>query len=395
MARETKVGLIVGLGVILFVSVFVSDYLSTPEPAQGEYDALADFQNQTTNQPELLIRPGQIEPEPMDTSQLAAASLEQIERRHGTPRPIDEHIVEPPFRRAGPELIAMGEETTPLAIDPDRRAAPGPVVIGTRIDDPALARGNQLDRQRLELDRPRGLDPIAHVEIPDPPAINRRPRVVEHTVAAGENLTKIARQHYNGDGNMWRSIRDANPGKVGPNGEVLLGAVLVIPKRSTEQADEIETLTTGGDGTGRPQRQRVRMVTVKEGQTVSAIAYEQLGAANKYPLIMAVNPELEKPEHLRAGMKLRIPAEDTARLIEEAETALAAGQGDTQPDAQPDFPPAETNTYTVKSGDNLTKIAKKMLGDGNRYDEIYQVNKDKLSSPDAVQVGMVLKMPAR
>ena len=47
--------------------------------------------------------------------------------------------------------------------------------------------------------------------------------------------------------------------------------------------------------------------------------------------------------------------------------------------------------YTVKQGDTLWGIAKKLLGDGNRYREIQKENglQDTL-----IRVGMVLKIPS-
>lgn len=48
-------------------------------------------------------------------------------------------------------------------------------------------------------------------------------------------------------------------------------------------------------------------------------------------------------------------------------------------------------TYTVKKGDNLWKIAHEMLGDGDRYPELADLN--KLADPNKIKVGMVLKLP--
>jgi len=50
-------------------------------------------------------------------------------------------------------------------------------------------------------------------------------------------------------------------------------------------------------------------------------------------------------------------------------------------------------TYTVQSGDTLSKIAKAHLGDANAYMKIFDANKDKLSDPDKIQVGQVLTIP--
>ncbi len=50
-------------------------------------------------------------------------------------------------------------------------------------------------------------------------------------------------------------------------------------------------------------------------------------------------------------------------------------------------------TYTVKSGDTLSKIAKDRLGDANAYMKIFSANKDQLTDPDKIQPGQVLKIP--
>jgi hypothetical protein len=44
-------------------------------------------------------------------------------------------------------------------------------------------------------------------------------------------------------------------------------------------------------------------------------------------------------------------------------------------------------------GDNLSKIAKTLLGGANRYREIFEANKDALKDPDPVRPGQKLKIP--
>jgi LysM repeat protein len=51
-------------------------------------------------------------------------------------------------------------------------------------------------------------------------------------------------------------------------------------------------------------------------------------------------------------------------------------------------------TYTVKSGDCLWNIAKKYLGDGSRYNEIYELNKDKITNPNLIYPNQVLTLPS-
>jgi nucleoid-associated protein YgaU len=55
---------------------------------------------------------------------------------------------------------------------------------------------------------------------------------------------------------------------------------------------------------------------------------------------------------------------------------------------------AAHTTYTVQSGDTLSKIAKQHLGDANAYMAIFEANKDQLTDPDKIKPGQVLKIPA-
>jgi LysM repeat protein len=50
-------------------------------------------------------------------------------------------------------------------------------------------------------------------------------------------------------------------------------------------------------------------------------------------------------------------------------------------------------TYTVKSGDTLSKIAREFYGDANAYMTIFNANRDKLSDPDKIQAGQQLVIP--
>jgi nucleoid-associated protein YgaU len=51
------------------------------------------------------------------------------------------------------------------------------------------------------------------------------------------------------------------------------------------------------------------------------------------------------------------------------------------------------NTYTVKAGDTLSKIAKEKLGDANAYMDIFNANKGLLTDPNKIKPGQVLKIP--
>lgn len=49
--------------------------------------------------------------------------------------------------------------------------------------------------------------------------------------------------------------------------------------------------------------------------------------------------------------------------------------------------------HVVKAGDSLSKIAKELLGDAERWPEILEANKDKIDSPDRISPGLELDIP--
>lgn len=52
-------------------------------------------------------------------------------------------------------------------------------------------------------------------------------------------------------------------------------------------------------------------------------------------------------------------------------------------------------TYTVVGGDSLSKIAKKFYGNAGKWREIFEANRDRISNPDMIQIGQVLKIPTQ
>jgi nucleoid-associated protein YgaU len=50
-------------------------------------------------------------------------------------------------------------------------------------------------------------------------------------------------------------------------------------------------------------------------------------------------------------------------------------------------------TYTVKAGDNLSKIAKHFYGDPGKWKKIHAANSDKIPNPDVIHPGLQLTIP--
>ncbi len=54
---------------------------------------------------------------------------------------------------------------------------------------------------------------------------------------------------------------------------------------------------------------------------------------------------------------------------------------------------ANVRTYTVASGDTLSKISKQFYNDANQWQRIFDANRDILSNPDRIQPGQHLRIP--
>ncbi len=73
---------------------------------------------------------------------------------------------------------------------------------------------------------------------------------------------------------------------------------------------------------------------------------------------------------------------------EAVETAQLAPEA-----AVSDYQAATSQTYTVQSGDTLSKISERYYGNSHDYMKIFNANKDKLNDPDEIEVGQELTIP--
>ncbi|MBA3893254.1 MAG: LysM peptidoglycan-binding domain-containing protein [Gemmatimonadales bacterium] len=69
-------------------------------------------------------------------------------------------------------------------------------------------------------------------------------------------------------------------------------------------------------------------------------------------------------------------------------SSVQSGGSSTAPPNQ-----APEQTYTVKKGDSLSKIAKRVYGDAQQWRKIHEANRDIIDNPDLIHPGQVLKLP--
>lgn len=124
--------------------------------------------------------------------------------------------------------------------------------------------------------------------------------------------------------------------------------------------------------------------TVASGDSLWKIAHKHYGSGDvqaHIDAILAANPTLT--ENLKVGQKITLPSAttvktDPARLPADKQAAEVGGK-----------------IYVVKDGDTLSTIAKKELGSAKRWNEIYELNRARLSDPAKITVGMKLTLPQK
>lgn len=93
----------------------------------------------------------------------------------------------------------------------------------------ATARPSAAETKRGGASSAQGIPPV-RVQKQTPAAASGAPSAGEQSyqVQPGETLSQIARKFY-GKSSAWKTIRDANPGTIGPDGVVRAGQVIRIP----------------------------------------------------------------------------------------------------------------------------------------------------------------------
>lgn len=164
----------------------------------------------------------------------------------------------------------------------------------------------------------------------------------------------------------------------------------------------------GSHAGGRPLTHRV-----EDGETLSGLARRYLGSADRYGELFAANRHLlADPNHLRAGMELLIPQLSGDNL----KPAKAASAGEKLKQASVEQPgqanaagpmvpitpgtwrrsraaDAPVRHYRVQAEDTLVDIAKQFYGDASRFQELFEANRDQISSPDQLHEGLLLVIP--
>jgi nucleoid-associated protein YgaU len=109
--------------------------------------------------------------------------------------------------------------------------------------------------------------------------------------------------------------------------------------------------------------------------------------------LVAAQQRVQQLENVVGGAR-RVPiAQATSVAPHAQQTRSTAPTQATAPTAPTADPASAPRSYTVKSGDSLSSISRTVYGTPSRWIDIYQANRDRLSSENALKVGQDLRIP--
>ncbi|WP_145952860.1 LysM peptidoglycan-binding domain-containing protein [Tessaracoccus aquimaris] len=142
------------------------------------------------------------------------------------------------------------------------------------------------------------------------------------------------------------------------------------PTATATATATVRSDATDGDAGTPAAQQASRPYQVRPGDELWTVAEEQLGSGERWREIVALNPDIDDSLKVRPGQSLRLPSA--------VATPTDAG----------------AMVVVVQRGDSLWSIAERVLGDGERWREIFDLNRDQIADPDEIDIGWALTLPS-
>jgi len=145
-----------------------------------------------------------------------------------------------------------------------------------------------------------------------------------------------------------------------------------------DDAVELETDDVGG-ASDDPTAPGVRQATVRQNDTLGHISQRMYGTTRYWRKIAEANDNLD-PQSLQKGMVLVIPHIPDDGGVTPVTPSHRGGA-------------ARGESYTVRGGDTIQKIARAAYGSSERWPDIWFENMEAISDPEHLSVGLTIQLP--
>lgn len=298
MTKETKVGLLVGLALIIVVGILLSDHV-----ANSSRQPQAILSNVGNN-----VRDSVAIPQPV-----AIPVVLDNPVGPASPVPTQEEL-KPQTPVAGNLVVGIGpggsvKSLTQTTAAPTVGQTTMPLEASEASDQPAAANEN-VANPSAATPTDAGVTPIALNEPPSSPKALK-----QYKVQSGDTLGKLAHRFYGTRSHAAiEAILKANPELKGDPTRLAIGRTYVIPAFGNSQSPDVAKVQASTDHAGLPSHAHAiaSTYTVKSGDTLWKIASQQLGSSAEWKQIAQLNHSAVKGGTLTVGMVLKLPAKTVA-----------------------------------------------------------------------------------
>ena len=293
MRRDTQIGIILGIVILVIIGVFLSTRAS----------------NNISVLPDLVLSEGV-----RQKTEVKEIDINSFFKESKKAEPEKELAVEFPT-----EEVLVSEELVELT-------QPEATIVEISIDEESSLEGKWEGVAEVIVQEPE----IAEQEVEDVHVVQNTPSVEEivvpepeeepqtssytasaepvyYKVQSNDNLFKIAKKHY-GDGQKWKKIFEANRDIMPDSNSLYIDQLLLIPDVSVENRPKESFITQVRGRLDNERSKNVDTHTVKAGDTLYRIAEEYYDDPNVWTKILEANKNtLEDAGSLKKGQVLIIP----------------------------------------------------------------------------------------
>lgn len=121
---------------------------------------------------------------------------------------------------------------------------------------------------------------------------------------------------------------------------------------------------------------------VQPGDSFASLSKMYYGHERYTQFLMSQNPQITNPNALKIGVAIKIPPAPTPRQAKQSSVVTSNTN------------PSSRKVYVVRSGDSFYRIAQQQLGDANRWEEVFNLNKDVVKGdPKKLRPGQKIVLP--
>ena len=296
MRRDTQIGIILGIVILVIIGVFLSTRAT----------------DNVTALPELVISEGA-----RQKTEVKKIDINGFFKESKKAESEEEHVVEYPTEETliSEELV----ESTQLEIQPEAAD------VVTSNEDTSLegkwegvaeeiieeveivGQEEAIEEVHIAQDIPSEKSVVIPVEDPETASYTSSAEVVYYKVQSNDNLFKIARKHY-GDGQKWAKIFEANRDSMPDSNSLYVGQELLIPDITIEKEANDNIIRTVSGSLDNRNSINIDTHTVEAGDTLYRIAEKYYGNPGKWTNILEANEDtIEDEGSLKKGQVIIIP----------------------------------------------------------------------------------------